>query len=374
MVAPRGSDIIVITLSQGKLPLKKLLLLTLLGMAPFTAAHSVEVTTLYTARVAFDENESDPRARAYDTALAQVLLRVSGSEIVNDVTLFDTLFPDPAAYVVQFRPGTDDTLVVSFDGRAIEETLRRAGQPVWGGDRPLTLVWLAVDRGGGRREIVAAEDADDADARSIDRNRYLRERMLEAAENRGLPIAFPLLDGEDLAAVSFSDITGGFDERILAASRRYNANSVLIGRLRTSSGNQFRWSYHFGPDYRTYSGDPETVIGQIYDLLAAEFAIGGNEPVRAVELNVSGIRTVDDYARVSRILGDMNHVESFRITAASGDRLSVEVAAHGGAARLARALRFAGLIEQERIDTSSFDRLPRGPEASPDSLEFFLNP
>ncbi len=374
MVAPRGSDIIVITLSQGKLPLKKLILLAVLGMAPATAALAVEVTTLYTAQVPFDRNDPDPRASAYDTALAQVLLRVSGRDVVNDVTLFDTLFPDPAVYVLQYRPGPEDTLVVSFDGKAIEETLRRAGQRVWGGDRPLTLVWLAVDWGGGRREIVAAEDADDDDSRSIDRNRYLRERMLEVAENRGLPIAFPLLDGVDMAAVSFSDISGGFDERVLAASDRYNVNSVLIGRLRTSAGNQFRWTYHFGPDQRSYTGEPESVIAQIYDLLAAEFAIGGNEPLRSVDVTIFGIRSVDDYARVSRMLADMNHVERFAIVAASGDRLSLKVTAHGGADRLARALRFAGLIEQERIDTSGFDRLPRGSEASPDSLEFFLNP
>lgn len=354
--------------------MKKLILLAVLGMAPVIAAHGAEVSTLYTAQVPLDETDPDPRASAYDTALAQVVLRVSGSELVNDVALFDTLFPDPSAYVIQFRPGPDDTLVVSFDGRAIEETLRRAGQRVWGGERPLTLVWLAVDWGAGRREIVAAEDADDDDPRSIDRNRYLRERMLEAAQNRGLPIAFPLLDGEDLAAVSFSDIAGGFDERVLAASDRYGVNSVLIGRLRTSSGSQFRWTYHFGPEERSYTGEPETVIAQLYDLLAAEFAIGGNEPLRAVELNISGIRSVDDYARVSRLLADMSHVESVFITAASGDRLSLRVTAHGGADRLARALRFAGLIEQERIDTSGFEMLPRGSEASPDSLEFFLNP
>lgn len=354
--------------------MKKLILLAMLGMAPATVAHAVDVTTLYTAQVPFDENAPDPRARAYDTALAQVLLRVSGREIVNDVTLFDTLFPDPAVYVMQFRPGPDDTLVVSFDGKAIEETLRRAGQRVWGGDRPLTLVWLAVDWGGGRREIVAAEDADDDESRSINRNRYLRERLLEAAGNSGLPIAFPLLDGEDLAAVSFSDITGGFDERILAASDRYGVNSVLVGHLRTSSGSQFRWNYHFGAEQRSYSGEPETVIVQIYDLLAAEFAIGGSEPMRTVELNISGIRSVDDFAKVSRMLADMNHVESFSITSAHADRLSLRVTAHGGADRLARALRFAGLIEQERIDTSGFETLPRGPEASPDALDFFLDP
>lgn len=354
--------------------MKKLILLAVLATAPAIAAYAVEVSTLYTVQVPYDTKDPDPRASAYDTALAQVLLRVSGRVVVNDVTLFDTLFPDPSAYVIQYRPGPDDTLVVSFDGNAIENTLRRAGQRVWGGDRPLTLVWLAVDWGGGKREIVAAEAADDDDSRSINRNRYLRERMLEAAENRGMPIAFPLLDGEDMAAVSFSDITGGFDERVLAASDRYNVNSVLIGRLRASSGNQFRWTYHFGPDERSYTGEPEVVIGQIYELLAAEFAVGGDEPVRAVDLSISGIRSVDDYARVSRILTDMNHIESFSITAASGDRLNVRVAAHGGADRLARALRFAGLIEQERIDTSGFEKLPRGRDASPESLEFFLNP
>jgi hypothetical protein len=354
--------------------LKKLILLALLSTATMTAAFAVEVKTLYTAQVPLDTSRDDPSAHAYDTALAQVLLRVSGSALVNDIVLFDTLFPDPAVYVVQFQPGPDETLYVSFDGKAIEHTLRRAGQRVWGGDRPLTLVWLAVDWGGGRREIVSAEDADEDTSRSINRNRRLRERMLEAAERRGLPIAFPLLDGEDLAAVSFSDITGGFDDRIKSASDRYNVNSILIGSLRASSGNQFRWTYHFGPEERSYSGEPETVLAQIYDLLAAEFAIGGNEPLRAVQLNISGIRSVDDFAAVSRLLSDMNHVENFSITEVSGDRLSLRVTAHGGGERLARALRFAGLVEQERIDTSGFEILPRSNEVSPDSLDFFLNP
>ena len=55
-------------------------------------------------------------------------------------------------------PGEDNTLWVSFDGEAIERTLREAGQTVWGIDRPLTLVWLAVDWGRGEREVIAADD------------------------------------------------------------------------------------------------------------------------------------------------------------------------------------------------------------------------
>jgi hypothetical protein len=49
-------------------------------------------------------------------------------------------------------------------------------------------------------------------ARSIDRNRLLRERIQATASRRGVPVAFPLLDTEDLQNVSFTDIWGGFDD------------------------------------------------------------------------------------------------------------------------------------------------------------------
>lgn len=351
--------------------MKTTVLLTLVGVLAFAAAGAVEVTSLYTAEVPYDRTQPDGRAKAYDVALAQVLLRVSGPEVVNDVVLFDTLFPDPGAYVVQFRPGADDMLFVTFDGRAIEEVLRRAGQRVWGGDRPLTIVWLAVDWGRGSREIIAAVDEDiDTDAeRSISRAHRLRERMLEIAERRGLPVAFPLLDSEDLAAVSESDIWGGFDGRVIAASQRYDANSVLIGRLRASDLSQGRWSYQFGSEQRSFSGSPESVLGQIADLLAAEFAIGGDEPVRRVELNVSGVTSIREFGQLHTILADINLVESFAVSEASGDRVTFAVDVHGGAPRLARALRFAGLVEQERIDFGQFDD-----DDAAASLDFFVNP
>ncbi|HSG58306.1 MAG TPA: DUF2066 domain-containing protein, partial [Woeseiaceae bacterium] len=76
-------------------------------------ATAVEVATLYTAQVALDEEQDDPRAAAYREALETVLLRVSGSELAADQELIDLLFPDPASYIVQFRPGAEETLGVS---------------------------------------------------------------------------------------------------------------------------------------------------------------------------------------------------------------------------------------------------------------------
>jgi hypothetical protein len=348
----------------------KFCLLALVSVFALTSAAAIEVTSLYTANVPIDEEQDNPREHAYSMALAQVLLRVSGSTLVNDAELFEALFPQPADYVVQFRPGPDDTLFVSFDGDAVEDTLRAAGHTIWGSERPLTLVWLAVDWGQGEREIIGATDPDRSrdEARSINRNRMLRQRMLNFAESRGLPILFPLLDSEDLANVSFSDIWGGFDERIIDASQRYEVNSILVGRVRAESAQRNRWTYHFGSDQRAWSGEPESVIMLIADLLAAEFAIGGDAPLRSVHLNIAGVGSVDAYGSVQNILAGMNVIDSFVVTFVEGDRISFRVLAHGGAERLARALRFAGLIEEERIDRDlDFD-----PEL--DTLDFFYSP
>ncbi len=346
-----------------------LALLLFMALAPGVSS-AVEVNSLYSAEVPLDSSARDPRAAAYRDALEAVLLRVSGSDLASNPERVDLLFPNPASYVVQFRPGEEDTLWVTFDGNAIEEVLRSNGQTVWGRERPLTLVWLAVDWGQGEREIVGADDPErsDDEARTIDRNRLLRERMLDAAERRGLPLAFPLLDTEDLARVTFPDVWGGFDELVLDASQRYEASSVLIGRLRPESSQRNRWTYHFAGERHEWTGEPEHVVNLVADVLAAEFAIGGDAAPETVELAVAGINSVDAYGSLQRMLSDTNVVETFSIISVDGDRILYRVEAHGGAERLARALRLGGLIEQDRIEGSSIDG------EFPTALEFFYGP
>ena len=273
----------------GRRSLVFLLALLLLVPGLHQTAVAVEVQDLYAAEVLLDETADDPREAAYRAALVAVLARVSGSELSHDDAVIDEIFPVPAAYVTQFRPGEEDgSLWVSFDYEAIERVLRASGMTIWGSERPLTLVWLAVDWGQGEREILAAAEDErlTQESRSIDRNRLLRERILEIADRRGLPVVFPLLDTIDLQSVTFSDIWGGFDERILVASERYGTNSVLIGRVRPESSQPERWTYFFGDEWRSWNGPGEQIVAEIADLLAAELGVGGNEPLRRLALNV----------------------------------------------------------------------------------------
>jgi hypothetical protein len=338
-------------------------------MLAWPQAQAVEVPTLYTAEVPFDREARDARGKAYELALSAVLLRVSGSELSRDAAAIEQLFPEPASYVVQFRQGAEDTLWVSFDGAAIEQTLRAAGQTVWGAERPLTLVWLAVDWGQGRREIIAADDpeAGQSNSRSINRNKLLRERVLEVAERRGLPLVFPLLDTVDLQNVAFSDIWGGFDERVIDASQRYAADSVLIGRIRPGASRRENWSYYFSGDNRSWNGSPELVVGQVADLLAAEFAVGGDAPLDTVQVAVSGIASVDRYGQLHKILSGVSLIEEFSVSEVSGDRVSLRIGVRGGAERLRRALAFKGLVEQDSGPTF-------GDSAPTPTLEFYFGP
>ena len=323
--------------------------LILLGVATLLAAlpaTAIEVRSLYTANAPLPRDDAAHRAEAYAEALSRVLSRITGREEPLASPEIAPLFPDPARYVLQYRPGEDESLWVTFDGAALERVLRGAGVTVWGSDRPLTLVWLAVDWGQGEREIIAAGDAGTRQPpRPQDRDRLLRERVQEAATRRGIPIAFPLLDAADLQNVSFSDVWGGFDDQLLLASNRYGASSVLVGRIRPEALGRDRWSWYFAGEQREWTGQPEEVIDLLASTLAAQFAIAGDEQLDTFELTISGIDSVAAYGAVQSYMESLEVVDTLSVDRVTGDSVRYRVRAHGGAARLERVLETSGRLE-----------------------------
>ena len=334
----------------------------LTSLAPAAA----EVAALYTAEVAADR---ETPADAYRQALLVVLRRIAGGELVRDSDRVAALFPDPAAYVLRFRPGPDDRLFVSFDGEALEAVLKAAEQTVWGADRPATLVWLAVDWGDGDRGILGADDPlpGFADEPAADRYRLLRERVFTLAERRGLPVLLPLLDAQELARVTFADLRGGFDEIVLESSRRYDVDSILIGVIDASGREAGGWRHYLGGERTAMFGDPEQIVPQVADRLSRAFAVRGDTPLRTLVLTVSGVRTVEAFAELQQQLGGIEVIERFAIEEIVGDTIRYSVELHGGARRLARALRLAGFLESEGV----IGARDAGTAADATVLEFF---
>ena len=132
--------------------------LTVLVSGPATAAR---VSDLYTASGVLPADSASPLTDAFNEALGRVLVKVTGRRDASAPDYLVTLFPDPAQVVQQYRREDQETIWARFDRDAIKRVLDGAGQPVWGADRPVVLIWLALDAGRGRRSILSAESAAD---------------------------------------------------------------------------------------------------------------------------------------------------------------------------------------------------------------------
>ncbi|WP_405233627.1 DUF2066 domain-containing protein [Lentisalinibacter salinarum] len=316
--------------------------------APASAA---EVADLYTIQVPADRSESDWREQAYRRALSQVLVRVTGQRTAAGDPALEALFEDPTRLVQGYRRGAEETLWVSFDGRAIAARLREAGRAVWGSERPVTLLWLAVDRGGGDRDLIAAEDGPAPAAvpgRSTrqldgaDRDGFLRQRVEDVARARGLPFVWPLLDAQDRGSVAFSDVWGGFEQPVLEASSRYGANSILLGRIDADGRQLPRWTWYFGGEQRQWRASIEDAVHRVADLMAGQLAAVGDERANPVRLTVTGVEDLAAYADISRYLTSVSMIRDLRLEQLADNALTYRLELLGASDRLGRVLRLSG--------------------------------
>ena len=119
--------------------------------------------------------------------------------------------------------------------------------------------------------------------RSIERNGDAargrpRLKLLRGGRtNAGLPIALPLLDLEDMTAVTFADVWGGFDEPVQRASTRYRADATLIVGVRPGAfGNEVQCLLLKDGGRNTLAGvSLQQCLDGVADLYATEYSVIG---------------------------------------------------------------------------------------------------
>jgi hypothetical protein len=299
-------------------------------------ARAVTVPDLYEAEVPVESQSADERSDAVRQALAAVLVRVTGRPGVAADPALSGLLEDAESFMQQFGYTADETLRVGFDGAALRDALLDAGQPVWGSERPATVLWLAFDSGGGRRALIGADSDSD-----------VVELLESIATLRGVPLILPLLDSEDLSRVSFSDVWGGFDEVLLAASERYGADAVLIGRAARSSDGRMlvRWLLHFRGQREEWRGSLDDGIQRAADRYAETFAPAGDRTLRALRIDVAGIDGLRAYGAVSQFLEELTLVQSVGVEEINGDTIVFRVALRGEPSTLDRAISLGRMLE-----------------------------
>ncbi len=320
---------------------------TLVGSGTSTAAVFENLYTV-TVPLTFEvpEDEELPTEEDYVRfAMGQLLTRVTGRTDAFLEPALEDLVRDASQFVVQRAYPDRENLLVTFDGRAVEDALVQRNQPVWGEERPLTLLWVAVDAGFGERSVLASEPP--VTPRSEDLlaiEDLLRERLASIASERGLPITLPLWDLEDMSALDFVDVWGGFTDRVRQASERYAADAVLSGRVRvTERGYEVQWTLLRGRgQYILPGGALRSGLDQLADLYAGEFAtIGGALIARVTIVNVESL---EDYGRLMSYMEGLSVLSSIDVEAIIGTALTLRLGARGGPIVLERVLALSDVL------------------------------
>src|SRR5690606_36341490 len=142
---------------------------------------------------------------------AALLVRVTGNREARVdpelAALIEGAARDERNFVNSYGRDARGRVNVGFNATRVNQALTALGRPVWGPERPLTLLWVAFDDGLGERALLGANEAAGVvNPELAELMRTAQAEFAAVANERGLPITLPLLDLEDLTAVGFADV------------------------------------------------------------------------------------------------------------------------------------------------------------------------
>jgi hypothetical protein len=321
------------------------LLLGLLAWLPGLAAGAV-VAALYEGIVA-DDPADEGRVAAAQDALRQVAVRATGRRAAASDPALAGLYADARRYARTFEPVGGGQVAVGFDADAVEAALARAGQPLWGRERPATLVVLVADRPGQPRNLVTGVEADE------------RRAVERAAQLRGLPLVWPAALYPATAQQCIDDVLANRGAALRELARGHGAEGVLYGRA-TPAG--VVWNWLAGDGAGTARGTPADGVDALADQLAAEFASRQTAAIGPVPVVVRGMADLRAYADAVALLQSLPNVRGVMIDSVAGDVARFRVD-------------YRGDVEALRRAASSGGRLGPDVEAAGDgALHFVLQP
>lgn len=337
--------------SRTQLCLAGLLLLLALTTGRLNGA---EVENLYTATVTVNSRDSEQeRRQAFTAGMRQILLKLTGRQDVLNNAVIRQALNNAQPYVETWaynsssalNPGTPEriTLQVAYYQSEIQRLLNDSSVPIWPVSRPVTIVWLVMQDELGGPSLAGTAGAS-AEA--------IYGLLRQSAELRGVPLLLPLMDFNDLSAIS-ADQLWSFDHEVLrSASARYNTDSILALRVvRLLNGEVIARAEHL---FRERSREIEVIegeldpfltatIGMVAEELAANYAIllSGSGNSSEVQLHVEGINTLKDYAGLLAYLNGLTVVKSVQVMTVDGPRLELQLGTGG---------QFRQLIENLALD------------------------
>lgn len=325
-------------------------------------AFSKQVEGLYDARVVVLDQSIESRKEAAKIGLLDVLHKVSGFPVPVEHAVIAKALEIADQYLYQFsltRIEGDDSneqiapgssyLNMRFEGKSIQRIIKAAELPRWGGNRPTIMTWLAVDDG---ERVILSEASD----------HHALIKLQDAAKKRGLPLVLPIYDLEDSMKLPMVQLWGLFKDRIVNASDRYGAESILAGRVYQPNTESWvgNWRFYFKGQEYEYEFTSETLEEQLLwglsaggKVLADSFALKPNKGNSgSLDIEVSGVTSLEDYAYLLSYLKKLAITKKVSLSKVVGDKVEMQLELGGSLEQLKQGLSLDKklvMVEQEHV-------------------------
>ncbi|OPX55904.1 hypothetical protein BTE48_06845 [Oceanospirillum multiglobuliferum] len=342
--------------------------MTMLMLILSTTALAVQVQGLFDVQRLVPDQSEETRADVIKDALAEIVVRTTGHSTSLENEQVQKIIATANRYLSQFSyadnplVGLDATanentteqaplkyrLNMRFDENSLLQALGQSQQPIWGNNRPSTLIWLAIEGSNGRF-IVNSEN-----------NPLLSDIIQTQATRRGLPATLPLIDLEDEQRISVSDIWGQFSDRIKAASLRYASDATMTGRVYRATAEHWhaRWVLQIGNQQLMTDLESEQLrdllvlsMDWLAESLANKYAVtASTSGPDSYRFKVLGIESIADYARLNAYLGGLQIVESVEILEFDKGTLQYQVKIKGAASQFLSVLALESYLQADRAE------------------------
>ena len=325
-------------------------------LTSLSVVQAADIGNLYRAEVAVSDQGQTERNRAIKAGLLNVLVKVTGNRNIMQKPAAQTFTAKASRFVQQYRyrtvaaqattesAGSGRYLQISFDKLAVDRELRKQGLPVWGKSRPQVLAWIGFERKG-KRTLLNPESSP-----------QISVQFKQLAANRGIPFLMPLMDLEDQAAVSASDLWGTFEKPVREASQRYMADIILLVTVKSAAGNYWssKWSLIDGngsTSWQEKSNKLNTMLedgmNEMSDRLARTYAPAGGSQTEALLMQVSAVNSFEELVRLQQYLDRQETVQSFQVRAVKNDKVIIALNLRGGLQAFTQAMNLSGFLMPE---------------------------
>ena len=262
---------------------------------------------------------------AKQDGLVNVLIKVSGKTDIAQNEVIKKALTQSDRYVTQMSfVEYDDApraMKLGYNSKMILSLLTQAEAGIWETPRKSVLVWI-VNEYNLQRSIIW-EQSDNS----------LITRIKDAANERGLPVMFPVGDFDDVTSIEIPDLWGNFKKPIADASERYNPQAILVVKVR---GNSSTWTlFDSTPQYLVttskksiegrVSGSVQLadMVNEVSDYFAKTYTKNlGAVASESEKVSIKGIQTTLSFFTIEKQLKQMNSVASVQVNTIQGDKVT----------------------------------------------------